>query len=62
MTPERISLLKEESAFQKLATSKKKGKEAQKEIEAGQAASGRDRRHARRHGRRLKSTLNRPIV
>jgi type I restriction enzyme M protein len=37
VTPERIPLLKEESAFQKLATSKKKGKEAQKEIEAGQA-------------------------
>ena len=36
VTPERISLLKEKSAFRKLATSKKKGKEAQKEIEAGQ--------------------------
>jgi len=37
VTPERISLLKEESAFQKLATSKKKSKEALHEIEAGQA-------------------------
>jgi type I restriction enzyme M protein len=34
--PERIAALKEEGAFQKLATSKKKGKEAQREIEAGQ--------------------------
>ena len=36
VTPERISALKDESAFQKLATSKKKGKEGQREIEAGQ--------------------------
>src|ERR1019366_3237316 len=35
VTPERISLLKEESAFQKLATSKKKGKEGHGEIEEG---------------------------
>ena len=34
--PERIAALKEEGAFQKLATSKKKGKEGQREIEAGQ--------------------------
>jgi type I restriction enzyme M protein len=36
VTPERIAALKEEGAFQKLATSKKKGKEGQREIEAGQ--------------------------
>jgi type I restriction enzyme M protein len=36
VTPERIAALKEEGAFQKLAASKKKGKESQKEIEAGQ--------------------------
>ena len=36
VTPERIEALKDESAFQKLATSKKKGKEGQHEIEAGQ--------------------------
>jgi type I restriction enzyme M protein len=36
VTPERIMTLKEESAFQKLAASKKKGKEGQREIEAGQ--------------------------
>ena len=35
--PERIEALKEESAFQKLATSKKKGREGKQEIEAGQA-------------------------
>lgn len=35
VTPERIELLKEESAFQKLATTKKKGKEGQREIEEG---------------------------
>jgi type I restriction enzyme M protein len=34
--PERIAALKEEGAFQKLATTKKKGKEGQREIEAGQ--------------------------
>jgi type I restriction enzyme M protein len=34
--PERIAALKGEGAFQKLATSKKKGKEGQREIEAGQ--------------------------
>jgi type I restriction enzyme M protein len=37
VTPERIEALKEESAFQKLATSKKKGREGKQEIEAGQA-------------------------
>ena len=37
--PERIAALKEEGAFQKLATSKKKGKEGQREIEAGQVFS-----------------------
>lgn len=38
VTPERIEALKEEgAAFQKLATSKKKGREGQREIEAGQA-------------------------
>jgi type I restriction enzyme M protein len=36
VTPERIAALKQEAAFQKLATSKKKGKEAQKEIEQGE--------------------------
>jgi type I restriction enzyme M protein len=36
VTPERIAALKEEGAFQKLATSKKKGREGQREIEAGQ--------------------------
>jgi type I restriction enzyme M protein len=36
VTPERIEALKEEGAFQKLATSKKKGRESQREIEAGQ--------------------------
>ncbi len=36
VTPERIAALKEEPAFQKLATSKKKGREDQREIEAGQ--------------------------
>jgi type I restriction enzyme M protein len=36
VTPERIEALKEESPFQKLATSKKKGKEGQREIEDGQ--------------------------
>jgi len=36
VTPERIAVLKEESAFQKLAISKKKGREGQREIEAGQ--------------------------
>jgi type I restriction enzyme M protein len=40
VTPERISLLQEESAFQRLANSKKKGKEALKEIEAGQVLQG----------------------
>jgi type I restriction enzyme M protein len=35
--PERIEAFKEESAFQKLATSKKKGREGKQEIEAGQA-------------------------
>ncbi len=37
VTAERIEALKEESAFQKLATSKKKGREGKQEIEAGQA-------------------------
>jgi len=37
VTAERIAALKEEGAFQKLATSKKKGKEGQREIEEGQA-------------------------
>ena len=37
VTPERIAVLKEEGAFQKLATSKKKGKDGQREIEEGQA-------------------------
>jgi len=37
VTAERIETLKEEGAFQKLATSKKKGREGQHEIEAGQA-------------------------
>ena len=37
VTAERIAALKEEGAFQKLATSKKKGREGQKEVEAGQA-------------------------
>ena len=37
VTAERIAALKKDSAFQKLATSKKKGKEGGKEIEAGQA-------------------------
>ena len=36
VTPERIAALKEEGAFQKLATSKKKGRDGQREIEAGQ--------------------------
>ena len=36
VTPKRIAALKEEGAFQKLATSKKKGREGQREIEAGQ--------------------------
>ena len=36
VTPESIADLKEEGAFQKLATSKKKGREGQREIEAGQ--------------------------
>ena len=36
VTPERIAALKEEPVFQKLATSKKNGKEGQREIEAGQ--------------------------
>ena len=35
VTPERIAVLKEEAAFQKLATSKKKGRDGQREIEAG---------------------------
>jgi type I restriction enzyme M protein len=35
VTPERIELLKEETAFQKLATTKKKGKDGQREIEEG---------------------------
>jgi type I restriction enzyme M protein len=35
VTPERVATLQEENAFQKLATSKKKGKEGQKEIEQG---------------------------
>jgi type I restriction enzyme M protein len=37
VTPERIEALKEENAFQKLATSKKKGRDGKQEIEAGQA-------------------------
>jgi hypothetical protein len=37
VTPARIAALKEEGAFQKLATSKTKGREGQREIEAGQA-------------------------
>jgi type I restriction enzyme M protein len=37
VSPERIERLKEESGFQKLAASKKKGAAGQKEIEAGQA-------------------------
>jgi type I restriction enzyme M protein len=36
VTSERIAALKEEGAFQKLATSKKKGKDGQREIGAGQ--------------------------
>ena len=36
ITPERIAALREEGVFQKLATSKKKGREGQREIEAGQ--------------------------
>ncbi len=35
VTPERTIALREEAAFQKLATTKKKGKEGQKEIEEG---------------------------
>lgn len=37
VTPERIERLKEQTAFQNLAKSKKKGKEGQREIEAGEA-------------------------
>jgi type I restriction enzyme M protein len=37
VTAERIAVLREEGAFQKLATSKKKGKDGQREIEEGQA-------------------------
>jgi type I restriction enzyme M protein len=37
VTSERIAVLKEEGAFQKLATSKKKGRDGQREIEEGQA-------------------------
>jgi type I restriction enzyme M protein len=36
VTSERIEMLKEEAAFQKLAATKKKGKEGQREIEDGQ--------------------------
>ncbi len=36
VTPERIDAFKLEAAFQKLATSKKKGKQGQQEIEEGQ--------------------------
>lgn len=36
VTPERIDAFKLEAAFQKLATSKKKGKQGEQEIEAGQ--------------------------
>ena len=36
ITPERIQVLKEEAAFQKLASTKKKGKEGQREIEDGE--------------------------
>jgi type I restriction enzyme M protein len=36
VTPERIDALKLEAAFQKLATSKKKGKQGQREFEEGQ--------------------------
>src|SRR5438477_9961097 len=35
VTPERIAVLKEEGPFQKLATSKKKGKDGQREVEEG---------------------------
>jgi type I restriction enzyme M protein len=38
VTPDRIAALKEEAGFQKLATTKKKGKEGQREIEGGQKA------------------------
>ena len=37
VTPERIEKLKEATAFQNLATSKKKGKEGKQQIEAGEA-------------------------
>jgi type I restriction enzyme M protein len=37
VTPERIERLKEQTAFQNLAKTKKKGKEGQREIEAGEA-------------------------
>lgn len=37
VTPERIDKLKESTAFQNLATSKKKGKEGKQQIEAGEA-------------------------
>jgi type I restriction enzyme M protein len=37
VTPDRIAVLKEEAAFQKLAMSKKKGKDGQREIEEGLA-------------------------
>jgi type I restriction enzyme M protein len=40
VTPERIGAFKLEAAFQKLATSKKKGKQGQREIEEGQQVQG----------------------
>ena len=48
VTPERIDAFKLEAAFQKLATSKKKGKEGQQEIEEGQKTPSRDRGDAGR--------------
>jgi type I restriction enzyme M protein len=38
VTPERIAVLKEEGAFQKLATSKKKGKDGQREVHKNSTA------------------------
>ena len=60
VTPERIEALKQQSAFQKLATSKKKGKEGQHEIEGRQALPRASRGHApRMDGQEV--DLSRPV-
>ena len=55
-SPERIARLEDETAFQNLAKSRKKGERGQKEVEEGQAAAGGNPAGARARWTRVRST------